>query len=209
MRLERFRQRVPRPHPLVDVVQHRLEERVRNPAAQDVERLDERHAGLEQRRELLIEDEELPGRHPRARRQRDPAERGAPGPLNAEDVKPLFLELLPEPRLGVGGVDALDDLAAGSAQPAAELHPLRPCPRRTAQALVTVDIIGLRQSANYIPADFSRARPRPAIGTADPASAPMVTERTDPLIRQGNWARPEKSRAQRVPGPASDRMRLT
>ena len=145
VRLERLRQRAPRPHPLVDIVQHRLEQRVRDPAAQNVQRLDERHARLEQRRELLIEDEEFPGGHPRTSRQPKTADGRPPGPLNAEDVEPLFLELPPEQRLGIGGVDALDDLAAGGAQPAAELHPttLRlPAGGRKLLSLLTLSAYG-------------------------------------------------------------------
>ena len=60
VRLERLRQRAAPPHPLVHVVQHGLEERVRDPLPQDVERLHERHAGLEQRRQLLVEDRGTP-----------------------------------------------------------------------------------------------------------------------------------------------------
>ena len=43
----------------MNAVEHRLERGVRDPGAQDVERLDQRHAGLEQRGQLLVEDQKL------------------------------------------------------------------------------------------------------------------------------------------------------
>jgi hypothetical protein len=125
MGFERFRQRAPRSHALVDVVEHRLEDRVGHAGAQDVERLDERHAGLEQRRQLLVEDEELAGRHLpplRQRRQADAGQRAPPGLLNGQDVEALLLELAAKTRLAIGDVDAFDDLAAGRAEPASKFH---------------------------------------------------------------------------------------
>src|ERR671937_642723 len=122
MRLERFRQRASGPDALLHVVQHGIEERIGHPTAQDIERLHERHAGFEQRRQLLIEDQELAHRHARPRRQRKSAEREAPGALDAEDVEALLLELAPEPRLAVGGVYPSEDLATRSSQPAAKFH---------------------------------------------------------------------------------------
>ena len=56
---ERIRKRRPALTPLVDRVQHRFERHVRHALAEDVERLDQRHAGLEQRRQLLVENEKL------------------------------------------------------------------------------------------------------------------------------------------------------
>ena len=44
------------------------------------------------------------------------------GPLDGEDVKPLFLELPPKPRFVVGDVNAFNDLAARCAEPATKLH---------------------------------------------------------------------------------------
>jgi hypothetical protein len=64
VRLECLGQRAPRPDPAVHVVEHDLEERVRDALAEDVQGLDERHAGLEQRGQLLIEDQELARRNP-------------------------------------------------------------------------------------------------------------------------------------------------
>ena len=92
---------------------------------QEIQRLDERHAGLEQRRQLLIENEKL------GRRDRRPARQphGYPGDrslrLEREDVKPLLFELVAQPGFCLGDVHALDDFAAGRCQAAAELHCLR------------------------------------------------------------------------------------
>ena len=158
---------------------------LRDPPAQDVERLDERHPGLEQRGELLIEDEELPGGHPRTGRQPKPADGRPAGSLNAEDVEPLFLELLPEPRLGVGGVDPLDNLAAGGAQPAAELHAttLRvPAGGRKLLSLLTLSAYG-NPRIIYQPI-LARGRDRPS-GTRGSSATTDWWLGTDPLIRQG------------------------
>ena len=56
---KRIRQRRAAPDPVVDAVQNRLEGRIRDPLAKDIERLDQRHPGLEQRCQLLVEDQEL------------------------------------------------------------------------------------------------------------------------------------------------------
>ena len=62
---------------------------------------------------------------PRALRQpqRQPGD-GALG-LQRQDVQPLLLELVAQPRLAVGDVDAFDDLAVRRGEPAAELHAQR------------------------------------------------------------------------------------
>ena len=122
MRLEGVGQRRARLHPLVHVVEDGLEERIGDAAAQQVERLHERHARLEQRRQLLVEDEELARADAPAPRQpeREPAE--APLRLEREDVQALLLELVAQARLAVGDVDALDDLAGRGDEPAAEFH---------------------------------------------------------------------------------------
>jgi hypothetical protein len=86
---EGVRQRAPGLHFLVDAVEDALEGGVRDALAQDVERLDQRHARLEERGELLVEDEKLlsidpaprPGRREKA---------GNPAPwLQREDVQPF------------------------------------------------------------------------------------------------------------------------
>ena len=89
---------------------------------QQVERLHQRHAGLEQRRQLLVEDQELAGGDALALRQpqRDAGD-GALG-LQREDEQPLLLELVAQPGFALGDVDAFDDLAAGRREPAAEFH---------------------------------------------------------------------------------------
>ena len=125
MRLERLRQRAARPHALVHVVEHDLEDRVGDALAQDVERLHERHARLEQRRQLLVEDEELAAGDlapVRQRRQVDARQRAASGLLDREDEKSLLLELAAQTRLAIGDVDAFDDLAARRPEPAPVLH---------------------------------------------------------------------------------------
>ena len=54
-----------RPDLLVDVVERALEGGVRDLLAQDVERLRQRHAGLQQRRQLLVEEQQLLAGHAR------------------------------------------------------------------------------------------------------------------------------------------------
>ncbi len=120
--VEGVRQRRARSHLFVDVVQHALEDGVRDVAAQDVERLDQRHAGLEQRGQFLVEDEELVELDASAPR-RGEAGQAAARRAHVEDEEPLLLELAPERRLAVGGVHALGHLARGRGESAAELHP--------------------------------------------------------------------------------------
>src|SRR5262249_31499188 len=59
VRRERVRHRSARAHFLVDVFEQRSEQRRLHAPLQQIERLYERHAGLEQRRQFLVEDEEL------------------------------------------------------------------------------------------------------------------------------------------------------
>ena len=168
---------------------------------QDVERLDQRHAGLEQRRQLLVEDQELAGRDTARRVGSRSRPNAAPaGPLNAEDVEALFLELLPEPRLGVGGVDAFDDLAAreyraGSGTPRVTFRV--PAARRKLLSLLTLSAYGNRRIIY---------QPTSASATAAARSRRRGSE-PDLLVRQGNAKRGlENSRYRR---PASERMRVT
>ena len=121
MRLERVGKRRSRPDLLVHVVEDGLEHRIGEANPQDVERLHERHAGLEQRRQFLIEDQELVPRDLRPpAAEREPAQ-AAPG-AQREHVQPLVLQLVPEVGFALGDVHALDDLAAGRGQPAPEFH---------------------------------------------------------------------------------------
>src|SRR5262249_3934191 len=97
----------------------------RHAPSQDVERLDERHTRLQQRREFLVEDEEFPGGNSSPARQlgdMEPSQRTAARLLNPEDVQTFILELAPQPSLVVGDVDAFDDLAARRAEATPELH---------------------------------------------------------------------------------------
>ena len=57
---ERVGQRLAAPDPFVHVVQHRAERRVVDPPPQNAERLHQRQTGFQQRRQFLIEDDELP-----------------------------------------------------------------------------------------------------------------------------------------------------
>ena len=113
---------------LVDVVEGALEGRVGNLLAQDVERLRQRHAGLQQRRQLLVEEQQLLARHAPAaeRRQRRQARQRQPSLRpRREDEVALPLELTPQPGLVVGDVDALDDLPVLGSEAALELHAIR------------------------------------------------------------------------------------
>src|SRR4029079_15634968 len=92
--------------------------------AQDVERLHQGHSGLEQRRELLIKDQELARRNSVATRKLEGTEGRPSRPLNAADVQALLFEFAPEARFVFGDVDPFDDLPAGCTEPAAELHRL-------------------------------------------------------------------------------------
>jgi hypothetical protein len=122
MRRKGLRQRAARLDLLVHVVEHRLEAGVRDPLAQNVERLDERHARFEQRGQLLIEDEELLPGDAAARAEGKRQARQAGPPLERKDVQPLFFQLLPQARLAVGDVDPLDDVAARRPEPTAKFH---------------------------------------------------------------------------------------
>ena len=89
---------------------------------QQIQRLYERHARLEQRGQLLVEDEELTSRN--ALRLRQLKRQAADGALllQGKDEQALLLELVAQPRLAVGGIHALDDLSVWRREPAAEFH---------------------------------------------------------------------------------------
>jgi hypothetical protein len=81
------------------------------PRAQQVERLHERHAGLEQRGELLVELQELAGRQCTAARELHRPARDAPARAQREDVQATLFEVVPQPGFALGRVHAFDDLA--------------------------------------------------------------------------------------------------
>ena len=89
MRGKRVRQRRARSHLLVHVVEHRTERRRLDAPLQQIERLHERHAGLEQRRQLLVEDEELARRNPPLLRQAEATAGNRALRLEREDVEPF------------------------------------------------------------------------------------------------------------------------
>src|SRR5262249_10459456 len=93
------------------------------PVDEDVEAREDREAGLEERRELLIEEEELARRDPGPHRQRvgeRGGERARAAGLEEEHV--LFLELATERRLAVGDHRALADPPRRKGHPADELR---------------------------------------------------------------------------------------
>jgi hypothetical protein len=85
-------------------------------------RLDQRHAGLEQRRQFLVEHEKLARRNPLAPRhgQREPGKQVRR--LQRDDAQPFLLEIVPQRRLGVGHMELFDDFAGLRSHPAAILH---------------------------------------------------------------------------------------
>ena len=99
-----------------------LEHGIGQTAAQQVERLHQGHAGLEQRRQLLIELEEvaLTDRPTPPERRRQAAQEPA-GPERQDEQAPL-LEIAAQMRLALGGMDGLDDLAPWRAELTAEFH---------------------------------------------------------------------------------------
>ncbi len=92
------------------------------PHPEDVERLDQRHAGFEQGRQLLVEYQKLvPGDLVAPPLQAEPAQPAARA--ERQDVQPFVFELAAERDLALGDVDALDDFARRGAEAAAKLHP--------------------------------------------------------------------------------------
>ncbi len=123
---ERVGQRRAGSHTLVHVVQHRTEDRRADPLPEEIQRLNERHPGLEERRQLLIENQKLGRRDRRPARQPHGQSRDRSLRLEREDVETFLVELVAQPGFCLGGVHALDDFAAGRCEAAAELHGLRP-----------------------------------------------------------------------------------
>ena len=126
--LKRVGQRRAGAHFFVHIVQDGFEHRVRQARAQNVERLHERHAGLEQRRQLLVEHEELvPGDFRAPLTERNAAEAEAAARAQRENVQAFLLELAAKVRFALRDVDPLDDLAGHGAESAAKFH-LKACP---------------------------------------------------------------------------------
>ena len=166
-------------HAVVDVVQDRLEAGVVHALPQDVERLHEGQPRPEQRRELLVEDQELPGPDAPARRRRKarPGERAAAA--EREHVEPLRLQLLPEGRLALGDVHALDDLAGLGAEPAVELHAVR---RRTPPRTHCA------RPAAAQPVERDSSSPGPAAHASAPAGFAGAAGRRSPPPRSARTA---------------------
>ena len=135
-------------HPLVDVVDDRLERRIGDVSAQQIERLHQRHAGLQQRRQLLVELEEVAGPDAPTADQAGRQRRQDAGGPDRQEEQALLLELAAELRLALGGVDAVDELAR------------RACPAYSeipSQALVRQDISGTFAPASRDYSNRSRA----------------------------------------------------
>ena len=96
---------------------------MRHAAPQDVERLDQGHAGFEQRGQFLVEHQELAGGNAAA----DAASGNASDPMprrgrSDEDADPLLLEFVAQVRFAVGDMELLDDLTVRRPEPAAIFH---------------------------------------------------------------------------------------
>src|SRR5690242_8839521 len=121
MRRKRIRQRRAGAHLLVNVVEHRLEHRIVQARSKNIERLHERHAGFEQRRQFLVEDKEFVAGYLAALAADGEAGKAEPR-LECKDVQALVLELAPEGGFALGDVDALDNLTRRRPEPATEFH---------------------------------------------------------------------------------------
>ncbi len=109
-------------HSLVHGVEHRLEHRVGQAAAEQVERLDQWHARLEERRELLVEFQKT-----RRADAPTPADawqepRQQPHGPHRQDQQALLFQLAPKLSFALGDVDAVDELAPRGSKPTAIFH---------------------------------------------------------------------------------------
>ena len=120
MRAERVRQRRAAAYLFVHIIQYRLQDRVAQARAQNVQRLHQRHAGLEQRGQFLVEHQEFVSRDLSALAEREVE---AQARLQRKDVQSFVLQLAPEGGFALGHVNALDDLTGRGAEAAAEFHP--------------------------------------------------------------------------------------
>jgi hypothetical protein len=107
---------------LVHSVEDRLENRIGEAHAQQIQRLHERHACLQQRGELLVELEEITGTDASAAAEsrRQPGQQS--GRPDRQDEHPLLFEVAAELRLVLSGVDAVDELASRGSKPTAIFH---------------------------------------------------------------------------------------
>ena len=89
---------------------------------QQIYRLHQRHSGLEQRREFLVEDEKfVMGDLSALRKEAAAGERGSLS--ERKDVQPLRFEVVAQARFVLGRVGSFDDLPRGGHQPTAKFHP--------------------------------------------------------------------------------------
>jgi hypothetical protein len=107
---------------LVDGVEHGFERLIGDALPQDVERLDERHAGFQQGRELLIEDQKLRPADPAASSRRETGRRQPAAALQRQDVEALLLQLPAQAVFALGNVDPFQDFSPGGAEPASKFH---------------------------------------------------------------------------------------
>src|SRR5262249_54637235 len=106
----------------VDVVEDGPEGRRGDAALQQVERLDERHAGFQQRRQLLVEDQELAGRDALSLWQAQ-GDAGNPGlGLQRKDAEAVLFQLVTQAGFAVRDVHAFDNLPVRRRKTAAKLH---------------------------------------------------------------------------------------
>src|SRR5204863_4162535 len=110
---------------LVNFVEYRFEGRVRDAPTQDIERLHQWHARLQQCRQFLVENEEFLPADAAAPAARDAEYRQHAAALQREDEQTFVLELAAQMRFAVGDVNAFDDFAAGGAEPTTEFHSVR------------------------------------------------------------------------------------
>ncbi len=112
-----------------------------------VEGLQQGQAGLEQRRQLLVEDHELLGRNAPAP---DPAEsrQGTAGRQAAashlEEVNPALTEIAPQGGLVAGGEDLFQHPAVRRSYPTDELHrflQLSYCPSRNVSTSISAPLL--------------------------------------------------------------------
>ena len=130
LRLERFRQRRARAHASVHVVERRAKRRIRHALAEDVQRLHERQPGLEQRGQLLIEDEEIRVRNLAAPRHGHPHAAQADAATDREQIEPFLLEFVTQLRFAFGAVRRFSDVARCGGHPTAEFHAIEAPPQR-------------------------------------------------------------------------------
>ena len=89
---------------------------------QQIYRLHQRHSGLQQRREFLVEDEKFVMGDLSPLRERGATPASALRLSEREDVQPLRFEVVAQARFVVGRVGAFDDFARRGHEPAAKFH---------------------------------------------------------------------------------------